>query len=291
MPSYIRTRTEFAVNSFTADDQAGGSVAAFADGGFIVVWVTTDPTQDGHDQAIKAQRFDSSGAKVGTEFLVNSSASGAQFSAEVATLANGNFIVTWTTNISDDDSNGIKAQLFSASGEPIGAEFKVNLATGSHFTSNVAALADGGFVISWDDWNSFDMKAQVFDSNGARVGGVITVNTKTSYDQEYGDIVGLKGGGFVATWRTTDPSGDGSGEAIKAQVFSASGAKVGGEFLVNSLKAGDQYQPTVGALAGGGFVILWESWDTSQDGSSNALKGQIFSASGAPVGAEFRVNT
>jgi hypothetical protein len=291
MPSYIRTRSEFALNSYTAGDQVGGSVATFADGGFIVVWITTDPTQDGHDQAIKAQRFDSTGSKVGSEFLVNSFASGAQFSAEVATLPNGNFVITWVTNISDDGTDGIKAQLFNASGEPIGAEFQVNLDSGFTFTSNVSALANGGFVISWDDWNGFDMKAQMFDGNGARVGGVITVNSRTSYAQEYGDIVGLAGGGFVATWRTTDTSDDGSGDAVKAQVFAASGAKVGSEFLVNTLKAGHQYSSSVEALAGGGFVVLWESWDSAQDGSSSALKGQIFSASGAKVGSEFRVNT
>jgi hypothetical protein len=291
MPSYIRTRSEFALNSYTAGDQVGGSVATFADGGFIVVWITMDPTQDGDDQAIKAQRFDSTGAKVGPEFLVNSFASGAQFSAEVATLPNGSFVVTWVTNISDDGTDGIKAQLFNASGQPIGAEFQVNLDSGFTFTSNVSALANGGFVISWDDWNGFDMKAQMFDGNGARVGGVITVNSRTTYAQEYGDIVGLAGGGFVATWRTTDTSDDGSGHAVKAQVFDAGGAKVGTEFLVNSQKAGHQYGSTVEALAGGGFVVLWESWDAAQDGSSSALKGQIFSASGAKVGAEFRVNT
>ena len=40
MPSYIRTRTEFAVNSFTADNQTAPSVSTFADGSFIVVWGT-----------------------------------------------------------------------------------------------------------------------------------------------------------------------------------------------------------------------------------------------------------
>jgi hypothetical protein len=291
MPSYIRTRSEFAVNSFTRDNQTAPSVSTFADGGFIVVWGTSDPTQDGDDSAIKAQMFDSAGRKVGTEFLVNSAANGAQFTAEVETLNNGNFVVTWVTNISDDGTNGIKAQLFSRTGEPIGAEFKVNPnVAGSIFTANVTALANGGFVISWDDWNGFDMKAQLFDASGARVGGPFMLNTSTSGYQEYGDIVGLAGGGFVATWRTNDGS-DGSGDAVKAQVFSASGAKVGTEFLVNSQKVGNQYSPALAALAGGGFVITWHTGDSAQDGSGGAIKAQIFSATGAKVGGEFLVNT
>ncbi|HEX8448657.1 MAG TPA: hypothetical protein VF652_03600, partial [Allosphingosinicella sp.] len=291
MPSYIRARTEFTVNSHSAGDQVSPSVSAFADGGFIVVWGTSDPAQDGDDSAIKAQLFDSAGRKIGAEFLVNSASAGAQFTPEVATLANGNFIVTWVANGADDGSDGIKAQLFSRSGAPIGGELMVNLSSGSQFTANVSALAGGGFVISWDDWNGFDMKAQIFDSAANRVGGVLTVNTRTDYAQEYGDIVGLEGGGFVATWRTTNSSDDGSSHAVKAQLFSATGAKVGGEFLVNSMTANYQYASSVAALAGGGFVITWETWDPAQDGSSAALKGQIYSASGSKVGGEFRINS
>lgn len=292
MPSYIRTRSEFAVNSFTAGNQTAPSVSTFADGGFVVAWGTGDPSQDGDQSAIKAQLFDSAGSKVGTEFLVNVAAPGAQFTASVATLANGNFVVTWVTNVSDDDSDGIKARLFDRSGDPISGEFRVNSSTaGSHFTANVAALSDGGFVISWDDWNGFDVKAQRFDSAGGWVGSEFRLNTNTAAFQEFGDIVGLAGGGFVATWRTTDTSADGSGEAVKAQVFDGSGAKVGAEFLVNSHKVGSQYSPTIAALSGGGFIIAWYTSDSAQDGSAGAIKAQVFSASGSRVGAEFLVNS
>src|SRR5687768_16348150 len=106
MPSYIRTRTEFAVNSFTADNQTAPSVATFADGGFIIVWGTMDESQDGSGGAIKAQRFDSAGSKVGSEFLVNYSTSGHQFTPSVATLANGGFVVTWATTGAETFSMG-----------------------------------------------------------------------------------------------------------------------------------------------------------------------------------------
>jgi Cadherin domain/RTX calcium-binding nonapeptide repeat (4 copies) len=292
MPSYIRTRTEFAVNSFTSASQAAPSVSTFADGGFIVVWTTADPAQDGSGNAVKAQLFDSAGSKVGMEFLINSAASGNQTTPSVAALSNGNFIVSWLTQLSEDGSDGIKAQLYSRNGDRIGGEFQVNLSTsGSHFTPNVAALANGGFVISWDDWDGFDMKARIFDAVGAPVGGEFRVNTNADYFQEYGDIVGLANGGFVATWRTTDSSADGSDHAVKAQIFNSSGGKVGAEFLVNSQSAGFQYWPSVTALASGGFVVTWYTTDTTQDGSESAIKAQVFTATGAKLGGEFRVNT
>lgn len=158
---------------------------------------------------------------------------------------------------------------------------------GSQFSPNVAALAEGGFVVSWDDWSSFDMKAQRFDASGQRLGGELLVNTATIGAQEYGDITGLTGGSFVATWRTTDTSGDGSGQAVKAQLFDASGAKSGAEFRVDSAVLGFQYSPSVTGLRDGGLVIAWFTTDAAQDGSSGAIKAQMFSASGAAIGAEF----
>jgi hypothetical protein len=145
-------------------------------------------------------------------------------------------------------------------------------------------------VVSWDDDFTFDMKAQLFDPAGTRIGGEFQVNAINTASEGYGDIVALQGGGFVATWRTTDATADGSGYAVKARVFDSSG-KGGTEFLVNSARAGDQYSPSVAALSNGGFVIAWHSGDTSQDGSSGAIKAQRFDAAGNKLGLEFLVNT
>lgn len=293
MPTYYRSGAEFAVNSFTAANQTAPAVAGFWDGGFVAVWGSLDTAQDGSDSAIKAQLFDSAGNKTGAEFLVNSAALGSQFTPSVAAIDAGRFIVTWvTTDTSQDGSgNSIKAQLFARDGAPIGGEFLVNtLSPGWQATPNVATLSGGGFVISWDDGSS-DTRAQIFDWNGGRVGSEFRLNTNTSAAQEYGDIAGLSGGGFVAAWRTTDSAADGSGEAVKAQLFSERGAKVGTEFLVNTQKTDSQYDPSITALVGGGFVITWATWNVAQDGNNGAIKGQVFGASGEKVGGEFLVNT
>lgn len=294
MASYFRSGSEFAINSATAANQTAPTVASFADGGFVVAWGSLDPAQDGSDSAIKAQLFDAAGNRVGPEFLVNANATGSQFTPSVTTLGDESFVVTWVTNdaAQDGSGNAIKAQLFGRDGVPIGGEFLVNSATASSQSVPVAAkLAGGGFVISWDDWGSFDTKAQIFDAAGAPVGGEFRLNSNTSAAQEYGDIVGLANGGFVATWRTTDTTADRSEQAVKAQLFDAAGSRVGPEFLVNTQAAGSQYSPSITALANGGFVVSWYTTDAAQDGSSGAIKAQLFDASGARVGAEFLVNT
>jgi hypothetical protein len=292
--SYYKSGTEFFVNTRRTENQTAPATAAFADGRFIVAWGSLDSTQDGSGSAIKAQLFAADGTLLGGEFLVNTAATGSQFTPTVATLADGKFVIAWSTGdtLQDGSGNAIKAQLFDASGAKLGAEFLVNTGTASsQFTPNVANLTNGGFVITWDDWSTFDMKGQTYDANGTRVGSEFTVNTQTSGFQEYGDVTGLAGGGFVATWRTTDTTGDGSGQSVKAQLFSAAGAKVGVEFRVNTATAGDQYSPVTTALSNGGFVVAWYTTDALQDGSQGAIKAQIFNATGVRIGSEFLVNT
>ena len=71
MTAVLTAGAEFSVNTNTANNQTGPSITSLSDGGFVVVWTTMDPAQDGSDYAVKAQRFDANGNSVGTEFLVN----------------------------------------------------------------------------------------------------------------------------------------------------------------------------------------------------------------------------
>ena len=52
--------------------------------------------------------------------------------------------------------------------------------------------------------------------------------------------------------------------------------------VVNTTTLGDQFQPSVAALAGGGYVVAW----TSGTGSSSAVYCQIYDAGGSKVGGE-----
>lgn len=63
---------------------------------------------------------------------------------------------------------------------------------------------------------------------------------------------------------------------------------VGDEFQVNTYWENYQYEQVVTPLEGGGFVVVWVS--NEQDGDNRGVFGQVFDASGAPVGSEFAVN-
>ena len=64
-------------------------------------------------------------------------------------------------------------------------------------------------------------------------------------------------GDFVVTWASKGQ--DGSGWGIYAQLFDASGNRLGGEFQVNTTTAGDQTCPSVGMENNGNFLIAWTS--------------------------------
>lgn len=293
MPIYGKRGLELSVNTAGASMQNFSRVAAFADGGFLVVWETLDTAADGSGGAIKAQRFDSAGNKVAGEFLVNSSFASGQTLPAVATFADGSFIIAWTTNdpLQDGDGRAIKARLFGASGVPLADEFLVNTTTaGNQLNPNLATLADGNFLISWDDGWTGDVHARLFAANGIPLGADFRLNTSLEGTQNSNDVTALTGGGFVAVWRSTNTADDGSGESVKGQVFDSSGVKVGGEFLVNSRTFGLQNDPSIVALAGGGFVAAWVT-SAPDDGNGSAIKMQLFGASGAKVGGELLVNS
>ena len=285
---------EFLVNTTTESDQVLSTVTGLTDGGFVVTWI--DDSGLGGDSSvpsIKAQVFDATGAEVGSEFLVNTTTADSLDSPTVTGLNNGGFVITWS-NFSRGLGFSIEAQLFDATGAKVGGEFQVSsLSDGNgRFAATVTGLSHGGFVVTWAE--SSTIEAQMFDSTGAKVGSEFRVDPTTlGYIPGHPTVIGLSNGGFVITWHdSSSQSGDSSGYSIKAQVFDASGARVGSKLLVNTTTVGDQDSPTIAELSNGRFVIAWEDYGgLGGDASNSSIKAQVFSATGTKVGSEFLVNS
>lgn len=272
---------EVLINSVTANNQNTPAITGLPNGGFVVAW-----TNQGSSAAdVKAQVYDASGAKVGGEFLVNSTnPSFDQERASIATLSNGDFVVTWNDFRTGDWQ--VRGQVFhpgTSGATKVGAEFTVDTAFyNNRMVAGVTGLAGGNFVISFED-TAGEIRAQVFTAGGVKVGAEFQVNTETSGNQGFSSITALKGGGFVVTW-SDEGTGDGSGPAIKAQVYDAAGTKIGGEYIVNSQTDSNQLYPNVAALANGGFVISWTDFSHALgDTSAYGITAQIFNLANAPT--------
>ena len=91
-------------------------------------------------------------------------------------------------------------------------------------------------------------------------------------------MAALPDGNFVVVWWDHDNPPEDIAGGIKAQVFDASGNKIGAEFIPNTTRISAQSEPCVDVLADGRFVITWRQM-TSFDGSDNSgssVRGQIF---------------
>jgi alkylation response protein AidB-like acyl-CoA dehydrogenase len=211
------------ISASTTGSQTQPALTALAGGGFVATWADTNSAAagDSSSQGVKAQLFDSAGAKVGSEFLVNTIIPGQQYSPSVAALASGGFVVAWMSLSStpfDPAFNDVKAQIFDAAGARVGGEFKVHEASeGEQVQPSVTALPGGGFVVAWRDGTltDADVKAQAFDADGARSGTEFTLGTETDGLQSAPVVIGLANGGLAAAWVGTDDSGTG----VKAQLF------------------------------------------------------------------------
>ena len=235
----------------------------------------------------------------GDEFLVNTIVSGEQYGARMFESGDGGFVVVWTDESGqghDTSWHGVRAQRLDAAGARIGGEFGINMTTpGTQYGLGGTSLADGRFVVTWNDLKTLgdsremDFRGQIFNADGTTSGGEFLIPTIHAKAQNGGGIVALAGGGFVATWSDNSSAIPGmtNGRIMKAQIFDDMGAKIGEEFVVNTVMAGNEHSPSIGALPSGGFVVTFVSVPNTGLGT---IEFQIFDAAGNKVGAQRSVN-
>jgi hypothetical protein len=210
----------------------------------------------------------------------------------VAMSADGSFVVAWRADGSaplgwDED---IYARRYNAAGVAIGAEFRVNTYTWNLQRNQAVAMdVDGDFVVAWESNNQdgwgFGIYAQRYGAGGVAVGGEFRVNTTTASNQNNPAVAMDSHGHFVVTWA----GGDWPDSDVYAQRYNSAGAAIGAEFRVNTHTGHAQVAPQVAMDADGDFVVTWFS--RGQDGSGYGVYAQRYSASGASIGNEFKVNT
>ena len=282
---------EFQVNTYTNNTQTNPSIAMDPSGNFVIAWQSW--YQDGGGDGIFAQRYDSTGNPVGAEFQVNTYTTSTQYLHSVGMDPFGNFVIVWTSRHQDGDGDGIFAQRYDSTGNPVGAEFQVNTyTTGDQTRPSIATGPFGNFVIAWtsygQDGDSYGIFAQRYDSTGNPVGAEFQVNTYTTGDQT-GPSVGMDPfGNFVIAWMSYGQDGDGDG--IFAQWYDSNGNPLEAEFQVNTYTLDDQVYPSVPAVYSDNLLIVWES-KGGQDGYGSGIFGEIFYAAHSTLTLQGLTNT
>jgi hypothetical protein len=159
------------VNTYNYKGQYTPAAATLSDNNVIVVW--RSDTAEGSDADIKAQRLDSSGNKVGDEFLVSHPDPEVRQHPSVASSADGSYVVGWKT-YTDAGGPDVFVRGYHANGAGNTGIVKANTCIiGAQQFIDVAELADGSFVAVWESpgQNSpcTGIFAQRFDKNGNKL--------------------------------------------------------------------------------------------------------------------------
>ncbi len=277
--------SEFQINSYTANAQYNPTLA-YDGTNYLVTWHSDK--QDGSNYGVYGQLISASGAKVGSEFQINSYTTNNQYYPSIS-YGDTDYFVTWMSATQDANTTGIYGQLISKAGGKVGSEFQINSYTTGTQSHSALAFDGTNYLVTWQsngqDGNSYGIFGQLINNSGSKVGSEFQINSYITSNQTYSAIA-FDGTNYLITWNSYIQ--DGNLYGIYAQLVNTEGMKVGSEFLINSYTTNDQSYPTL-AFNGTSYLVTWQS--NGQDGDLNGIYGQLISTNGVKVGSEFLINT
>ena len=229
------------------------------------------------------------------EFFVNGELASNQVAGATATLTDRRVVAIWQSDASGEIT--VNAQFVNADGTKSGDELQ--LFQTADFTSphaDVTGLSEGRFLVTWGSHGGdaiSDILGQVFGPDGMPLGDAFVMTTTTANAQELPTVTTLTDGRFVVAWGDASVTGgDGSGFAVRAQIFNADGSMAGPEFLANATVMNGQQQPAITAMAGGGFAISWvDSSMAEVDGfGPTAIRAQLYGPLGGTPSSDILIS-
>jgi hypothetical protein len=263
-------------SSVTANFQANPVVTTLANGNVVIAYGSFNQAAPGSMQDVYAQILSPTGQKIGSEILANQYTDFNQRTPAIAPLSGGGFVLAWVSEQkSHDNSVEIFARVFTAAGVAASDELQVSTTvTNVCANPSVAALPNGGFVVTWGERDQFvrnngwDIFACAFTNNAsgaptATTSQAFLVNTYRFGDQ-FAPRVAALDSGAVVVW--TSLGQDGSQEGVYGQFLDTTGAIAGDEFRVNTTTVSKQMHPVVASDGNARFLAAWSSFVGASSG-------------------------
>ena len=256
-----RLGERFRVSTDRTLPKGSPAVAMSSQGAFVVVWHAEGAGATAND--VFGQRFESTGARAGGEFRVNTRRPDSQLDPSVALRDTGHFFVAWTSRAQDGSGHGVFGQLFDPSGASLGTEIGINTRReGDQSNPAVAIDRDGALLAVWDGPTS---RAEDLDVFGRRftVGSAGDLDgTDTDGDGTPDDLDNCP---TVANADQADAQGDGHGDAcVSPDVFLPPSLRLGANPVIG-LGTTIQAGVTVGDDASIGERVRFERQATIGD--------------------------
>jgi hypothetical protein len=253
--------------------QASPAVASLSTGGFVTVW-------QGSGADIWAQVHDASGVASGAPFAITATgAAAAESEPAVSALLGGGFVVAYT--LQQDAGSEVAWRVVGANGS-VGQQFVASSA-GDASMATVATLSDGSFVLGWRSGGQVHLEH--VGANGVAIGGEQVVGTiGTAFSPS---VTALHNGDYVVSWGEL---GDGNVYAALGSSPGAAPIAVTYDGAAASISTAAPL-PHVTALAGGGFVVAWDSYSNDQFGfAMSDIFFQRYDNAGHALGAIGQAN-
>lgn len=298
----------FQVNENGIGDQENPAAIGLESGGFFVAW------QGGKQgfQRVYGRIVAADGTFKTGDIAISSGSGEQQIDPSLTQLKDGSVLVVWASYRQDGSSAyDAYGRLYSADGQALGAEFRLNQTQGlGRRSPAVAPAPGGGFVAVWvserqsgvrDNTDSYgramagvgaptfevNLVSRAFAAGGDPAGNEETVSEPGAL-ASHPTLVPIGSDLFLAAWTRRDPVSDANHYDIACRTLSGAGVPVGPQRLVNNETYGDQYRPRL-APTPYGVVAVWTSM--GQDGSWEGVFGRWISAAGVPVGDDIPINT
>ncbi len=246
-------------------------------------------------QEVALRIFDEDNNSLVDPVQVNTLTLNTQDSPRVAVQADGSFLVIWQSaeppNPEDNfERKMVRSHTYNADGSTKGGEQLLSTLQSlqaSDISADVASLTGGGYVVVWqssqtngtDNGNS--IQGRLVNANGTPNGSQFQVNSTLSIGELDCSVTGMMDGGFFVAWSRPE---------IHGRRFQANATPVGNDFQVSTLDLNVLRDETKVATADDGrMLVVWT--DVDELDNSTEIRGRVLSATAAPQGSDFRINS
>jgi hypothetical protein len=239
---------------------------AFGGDRYLVVWTEFDGAET---IAVKGRLMRPDGTFDGASFPISPGSSG----AEPSVAWNGeHFVVAWTALL-EPLQYDVRVTLVDAAGQVVsGSEHTVS--TGSHALRAAVAAGTNVTVVAWEDQTTgvgLIRAARISDDGSVQDPGGIRVSDAETTEDEV--EIASSGTEFLVAWRK-----EGAPTAIRASIFSETGAVTAKDFVV-SRSTVETGSPSV-AFDGARYLVAW-----ADDRDDRRVFGAAVSTAGVVGGA------
>lgn len=219
-------------------------------------------------------------------FKVNNTNSACWHTAVAFSPLSNLYLIVWQDERQGVNNPDIYGQYFNRSLELLGTNFRIHSenAEAAQATPAVAATADGGFVVAWEDYREGPPAIFYRSFNAARAakGPEAKADSMQEKEQYFPALSADNSGFFTLAW-LQDDDGDYN---IYARKYKNDGQGQNIGFKVNTDYGNLQWAPAVASSLNGQTLIVWED---KRNGNSDIFC-QRLRADGTRQASDFRIN-